>query len=65
MKPKHKVETDNSRIIIHGITLNSKVLDDWMEDLEKKEWVRSVEVINYSRLDERNSIFHISIHIRE
>ncbi|WP_343635400.1 hypothetical protein [Fluviicola sp.] len=65
LKPKHKVETDNSRIIIHGITLNSKILDDWMEDLEKKEWVQSVEVINYSRLDDRNSIFHIIIHIRE
>ncbi len=65
LKPKHKVETDNSKIIIHGITLNSRILDDWMEDLEKKEWVQSVEVINYSRLDDRNSIFHIIIHIRK
>lgn len=65
LKPKHKVETDNSKIIIQGITLNSKVLDDWMEDLEKKGWVQSVEVINYSRLDDHNSIFHIIIHIRE
>lgn len=65
LKPKHKVETDNSKIIIKGITINSKVLDDWMEDLEKKEWVQSVEVINYSRLDDLNSIFHIIIHIQE
>lgn len=65
LKPKHKVETDNSKIIIHGITINSKVLDDWMEDLERKEWVQSVEVINYSRLDDFNSIFHIIIHINE
>ena len=65
LKPKHKVETDHSKIIIQGITLNSKILDDWMEDLEKKEWTQSVEVINYSRLDDRNSIFHIIIHIRE
>lgn len=65
LKPKHKVETDNTRITVQGITLNSKILDDWMEDLEKKEWVQSVEVINYSRLDDRNSIFHIIIHIRE
>ncbi len=65
LKPKHKVETDNSKIIIHGITMNSKILDDWMEDLEQKEWIQSVEVINYSRLDDRNSIFHIIIHIRE
>jgi hypothetical protein len=65
LKPKHKVETDNSRIIIHGITINSKVLDDWMEDLEKKEWIHSVEVMNYSRQDDRNSLFHIIIHIRE
>ncbi len=64
LKPKHKVETDNSKIIIHGITMNSKILDDWMEQLEKKEWVQSVEVMNYSRLDDRNSIFHIIIHIR-
>jgi hypothetical protein len=65
LKPKHKVETDNSKIIIHGITINSKVLDDWMEDLEKKEWIQSVEVINYSRLDDLNSIFHIIIHIHQ
>ncbi|MGV3610293.1 MAG: hypothetical protein ACO1N0_05060 [Fluviicola sp.] len=65
LKPKHKVETDNSKIIIQGITLNSKVLDDWMEDLEQKEWVQSVEVINYSRLDDRNSIFHIIIHLHQ
>lgn len=65
LKPKHKVETDQSRIVIRGITLNSMILDDWMEDLEKKDWVKSVEVINYSRLDNQNSIFHIIIHIRE
>lgn len=65
LKPKHKVETDNSKIVIQGITLNSKILDDWMEDLEKKQWIQSVEVMNYSRLDDRNSIFHIIIHIRE
>lgn len=64
LKPKHKVETDNSKIVIHGITSNSKVLDDWMEDLEKKEWVQSVEVINYSRTDDKHSVFHIIIHIR-
>lgn len=65
LKPKHKVETDQSAIIIKGITLNSRILDDWMEDLEKKDWIKSVEVINYSRLDNQNSIFHIIIHIRE
>lgn len=65
LKPKHKVETDNSKIVVHGITSNSKVLDDWMEDLEKKEWVQSVEVINYSRTDDKHSVFHIMIHIRK
>jgi hypothetical protein len=65
LKPKHKVETDNSKIVIKGITANSKVLDDWMEDLEKKEWTQSVEVINYSRVDDQHAIFHIIIHIRE
>ena len=65
LKPKHKVETDNSKITIHGLTANSKVLDDWMEDLEKKEWIQSVEVINYSRLNDKNSLFHIIIHIRQ
>lgn len=64
LKPKHKVEIDNTQIVVLGITSNSKILDDWMEDLEKKEWIQSVEVINYSRLDDEHANFHIIIHIR-
>ena len=58
-------DADEISISVRGSWSDYHVSFNWMEDLEKKEWVQSVEVINYSRLDDRNSIFHITIHIRE
>ena len=38
---------------IIGYTPNSQVLDDWMEKMNRYEWVESVELLNY--LESTNS----------
>lgn len=58
LKPKRKVEVQNDKIELFGFTKNSKILDDWIEVLQKKPWVSSVEMINYTRLDDNQSTFH-------
>jgi Tfp pilus assembly protein PilN len=61
LKPKRKVELDLKQISLKGQSSSSKTLDDWMELLERKEWVRGVELINYLRIDSGKANFHLVI----
>ncbi len=53
LKEKRKVEIRQDAIEIIGYTPNSQVLDDWMEKMNRYEWVESVELLNY--LESTNS----------
>lgn len=64
LKPKRKVEPDVTNVVVKGNCNNSKVLDDWIENLEAIEWVGSVEVMNYVRLSKTKANFHIQIKLR-
>lgn len=63
LKPKRKVELNIHHINLLGFSGNSKVLDDWMEELESKDWVKSVELINYVRLNDQKATFHLLVKI--
>lgn len=52
LKEKRKVEVDKSRIEVTGWTYDNIVLDDWIEKLERQDWIKSVELINYHQNDD-------------
>lgn len=63
LKQKRKVEIDQENIEVLGITWSSSVLDDWMEKMNRFEWVDRVELLNYMKLDERQAEFKLVIRI--
>jgi len=65
LKPKRKVELNPKHLTIIGFSGSSKVLDDWMENLERKEWISSVELINYVRINDQKATFHLLVKIQE
>lgn len=65
LKPKRKVELESGQIHISGFSGNSKILDDWMEALERKSWVKAVELINYVRINDEKATFHLMVKLNE
>jgi len=62
LKNKRKIEVNQHKIIIQGITQGNIVMDDWMERMDRFDWVESIELINYMNNNEDgNSIFTLSI----
>jgi Tfp pilus assembly protein PilN len=65
LKPKRKVELNTGRITITGWSGSSKVLDDWMEAIERKKWVTGVELIHYARVSDQKATFNLLVKISE
>ncbi|HLP56108.1 MAG TPA: PilN domain-containing protein [Fluviicola sp.] len=65
LKPKRKVELNSKHLTISGFSGSSKVLDDWMEALERKEWISGVELINYVRINDQKATFQLLVKISE
>ncbi|ASS47970.1 MAG: hypothetical protein A3D31_01235 [Candidatus Fluviicola riflensis] len=65
LKPKRKVELNSKHLTISGFSSSSKVLDDWMEALERKEWISGVELINYVRINDQKATFQLLLKINE
>lgn len=61
LKQKQKVEINQERIEIIGNTASSEVLDDWIEKLNRFDWVKSVELINYLDIEQAMAEFKIII----
>jgi Tfp pilus assembly protein PilN len=61
LKQKHKVEINQEKIEILGNTASSEVLDDWIEKLNRFDWVKSVELMNYQKIENAQAEFKIII----
>ena len=61
LKEKRKVEIDQSKIQISGWTSSNVVLDDWIETINREEWVKSVELINYQKINDKDALFNLII----
>lgn len=59
LKEKRRVQVNPKRIEIEGTTGSNVVLDDWIEKLNRNEWVQSVEVLNYTKIDEQKAQFKL------
>lgn len=64
LKPKRKAELRRDQITVTGLSASSKVLDDWMEQLENRSWITGVELMNYVRISENKASFNLLIKIK-
>jgi Tfp pilus assembly protein PilN len=61
IKNKQKVEVKQEQIIIEGTTLGNETLDNWIEEMDRFEWVRSVELLNYHEGENNRAEFKLLI----
>ncbi len=61
MKNKRKVEIDETAIRISGNTAGNEILDDWIERMDRFEWVKGIELINYMKTEGNRSDFILTI----
>lgn len=59
LKEKRKVTVDTKKIEIQGLTNSSVVFDDWIEKMDRFAWVKSVEVMNYTKINESQAEFKL------
>jgi Tfp pilus assembly protein PilN len=59
LKEKRKVTVDTKKIEIQGLTNSSVVFDDWIEKMDRFAWVQSVEVMNYTKINESQAEFKL------
>jgi Tfp pilus assembly protein PilN len=59
LKEKRKVTVDTKKIEIEGLTNSSVVFDDWIEKMDRFAWVKSVEVMNYTKINESQAEFKL------
>ena len=65
LKDKQKIEVNQKSIGIAGITPENVVLDDWIEKMDRFEWVESVELLNYLKSSEESAEFEIEINLAQ
>ena len=65
LKQKQKVLIKSDLITIEGSTTSNKELDKWIGQLDRKEWVHQVEVMNYIKNDSLPAEFLLQIKIKE
>lgn len=65
LKQKQKVLIKSDLITIEGSTASNKELDKWIGQLDRKEWVHQVEVMNYIKNDSLPAEFLLQIKIKE
>ncbi|MBI5542200.1 MAG: hypothetical protein HY951_19240, partial [Bacteroidia bacterium] len=49
LKENQAPEFDRNSIFISGITSNSNILNDWIKKLQQQNWVKQINILNYSQ----------------
>ena len=65
LKEKQRVEVDQKRIWIAGITRDNEILDNWIEKMDRFGWVKSIELLNYLKSSEDWAEFELQITLSE
>ena len=61
LKEKQKIEVIQDQILIEGTTKGNEVLDNWIEKMDRFEWVKSIELLNYLKGDNDRAAFKLLI----
>lgn len=61
LKNKHKVTILSDRIVIQGTSPDNVTLDDWIEYMDRFEWVQAIELLHYGKVSEKQAEFKLEI----
>lgn len=61
LKQKRKVDISQDIIEIIGYTPNSYTMDDWMEKMNRFDWVNKVELVAYNKNSEQQAEFKLIV----
>ncbi|XOV67600.1 MAG: PilN domain-containing protein [Fluviicola sp.] len=61
LKNKQKVSIQSDRIIIQGTSPDNVTLDDWMELMDRFEWVKAIELLHYGKVSDKQAEFKLEI----
>lgn len=65
LKNKQKVEIDYNQALVLGNTPNNMILDDWIEQMDRFEWIAAIELLNYSKMNEDEASFKLLITLNQ
>ncbi|MGP1994276.1 hypothetical protein D9V96_020515 [Zobellia laminariae] len=65
LRENKPIELELRNMTVSGISKNSEEFSKWIEELEKQEWILSVETMDYDFLQGESSNFSIKIDINE
>ncbi|MCR9171956.1 MAG: hypothetical protein NXI10_05665 [bacterium] len=63
LKNKQKVSIQSDKIVIHGTSPDNVTLDDWIEYMDRFAWVKAIELLNYSKVSDKQAEFKLEITI--
>lgn len=61
LKNKQKVSILSDRIVISGTSPDNVTLDDWIELMDRFEWVKAIELLHYGKVSEKQAEFKLVI----
>lgn len=64
LKQKRRINLEES-IQVEGVVNDSRVMDNWVLDLEKLPWTSKIQIVNFSRTKNSKAQFEIKIFIAE
>jgi Tfp pilus assembly protein PilN len=65
LKEKQRIEVDQKRIWIAGITKDNEILDNWIEKMDRFGWIKSIELLNYLKSTDDWAEFELQITLSE
>lgn len=61
LKNKQKVSIQSDRIVIQGTSPDNVTLDDWIEYMDRFEWVKAIELLHYGKVSDKQAEFKLEI----
>lgn len=61
LKNKKKVNILNDRIVLQGTSPDNVTLDDWIEHMDRFDWIQSIELLHYGKVSQKQAEFKLEI----
>jgi len=61
IKANNEIELKENQIIITGVSNDSNLFSEWINELEQMDWIQNIDIIDYSFGSSKTSSFEIKI----
>lgn len=63
IKAEKNIELQNDIILISGDSNSSEAFSEWINNLETNEWIKNIEIVDYSDVSKSKSTFSLKINM--